>query len=94
MTDHLVDPGEQHVAAMAHLALDRAAARGLVILELAAELGHLGGAERVDRKMVAAVAIGRDLFLCQQLRHWRSPILFLARVVRWFGRVKNNRGSP
>ena len=40
MADHLVDPGEQHMAAMAHLALDRAAARRFVILELAAKLRH------------------------------------------------------
>ena len=41
MTNDLIDPGEQHMAAMAHLGLDRAAASGLVVLELAAKFGDL-----------------------------------------------------
>src|SRR3954454_17638238 len=61
MPDHLVDPGEEHVAAMAHLALDRASALGLIVFELAAKAGHLVLAQRIDREMVAALAIGLDL---------------------------------
>src|ERR1700723_2000915 len=53
MTDHLVDPGEQHVATMAHLGLDRATALGLIILELAAKIGHLAGAQGIDREVVS-----------------------------------------
>ena len=41
MTDHLVDPGEEHVAAVAHLALDRPPGSRLVVLELAAKFGNL-----------------------------------------------------
>ena len=41
MTDHLVDPGEEHVAAVAHLALDRPPGSRLVALELAAKFGNL-----------------------------------------------------
>src|SRR5260370_42133 len=53
MPDHVVDPGEQHVAAMAHLALDRASAFGLIVLELAAKIGHFARAQRADREVVA-----------------------------------------
>ena len=79
MPDHLVDPGEQHVAAMAHLAFDRASAGGFVILELAAELGHLACAQRIDRKMIAALAIAGDFSLAQQLRHGRSSKTLIVR---------------
>ena len=41
MTYDFVDPGEQHVAAMAHLRLDRSVALGLIVLELAAKFGDL-----------------------------------------------------
>jgi len=41
MTDHLVDPWEEHVAAVAHLALDRAPGSRLIVLELAAKFGNL-----------------------------------------------------
>src|ERR1700761_8506326 len=74
MADHLVDPGEQHVAAMAHLALDRAAALGLVILELAAETGDLAGTQGLDREMIAAVVIVGDLSFAQQFRHGFPPL--------------------
>src|ERR1700722_3628313 len=69
MTDHLVDPGEQHMAAMAHLGLDRATAFGLIVLELAAKIGHLTAAEGIDREVVAAVAIIPDFILAQQFLH-------------------------
>ncbi len=78
MPDHLVDPGKEHVAAMAHLGLDRAAAAGFIILELAAKVGHFAGAQRIDRKVVAAVAVGGDLILAQQFWHGFPPtLLFL-----------------
>ena len=79
MPDHLVDPGEQHMAAMAHLALDRAAACGLVILELAAKIRHLVGAERVDREMIAVAAIGIDFGPTQYLGHICLPLLLFWR---------------
>ena len=69
VADHLVDPAEQHMAAMAHLAADRAAALGLVRLELAAEARDFARGKRVDRKMVAMVAIEGDLGLAQHLGH-------------------------
>ena len=79
MADHLVDPGEQHMAAMAYLGLDRAAARGFIILELAAKIGDFAGAQGVDRKMIAALAIAGDLFLVQQSGHWVSSIAVVLR---------------
>src|SRR3954463_7995325 len=66
MPDHLVDPGEEHMAAMAHLALDRTSALGLVILKLFAKAGHLALAQRIDWKVVAALAISLDLAFAQQ----------------------------
>src|SRR5580704_66406 len=75
MADHVVDPGKQHVAAMAHLALDRATGPRLIVLELAAKFGDLALAQHIDRKMVAALAIGLDLTFAQALRH-RSPPAF------------------
>jgi hypothetical protein len=80
MTDHLVDPGEQHVAAMAHLALDRSAAFGLVILELAAKISHFAGAQGIDREVIAAVSIQGDLLLAEQLLHgFLRPFIFATR---------------
>src|SRR5258707_404827 len=77
MPDHLVDPGEEHVAAMAHLRLDRAAAAGLIVLELAAEIGHFAGTERIDREVIAAVAITGDVMFAEQFRHRFPPILLV-----------------
>ena len=74
--DHLVDPGEEHMAAMAYLGLDGTAAAGFVILELAAKFGHLAGAQRIDWKMVAAIAVTGDLILAQQSGHDLPPTLF------------------
>ncbi|MEH2570227.1 hypothetical protein V1289_009854 [Bradyrhizobium sp. AZCC 2289] len=72
MSDHLVDPAEEHVAAMAHLRPDRAAAAGFIVLELAAEIGHFAGAERIDREVIAAVAISSDVAFAEQFRHRSS----------------------
>src|ERR1700722_13647231 len=69
VTDHLVDPGKQHMAAMAHFCLDRTTAFGLIILELAAKIGHLTGAQGIDREVVAAVAIACDFVLAQPFLH-------------------------
>jgi hypothetical protein len=69
MTGHLVDPGEENVAAMAYLGLDRAAAAGLIILQLAAKIGDFARAQRIDRKMIATIVIGRDLIRAQQFWH-------------------------
>src|SRR5579871_3562277 len=74
MADHLVDPGKQHVAAMAHLALDRAAAPRFVVLEAAAERGDFAFAQDIDGKMVAALAIVFDLALAQGFRHSCPPL--------------------
>ena len=82
MPDHLVDPGEQHVAAMAHLGLDRAAALGLIILELAAKIGHFAGAQGIDREMIAAVAIARDVMLRSAILAWVSSDDFVFVVRR------------
>src|ERR1700712_803662 len=78
MADHLVDPGKQHVAAVAHLALDRAAGLRLIILELAAKLGDFASAERIDREIIAALAIVRDLAVAQQFRHSCPPVVFFS----------------
>src|SRR3954451_10863593 len=77
MPDHLVDPGEEHVAAMPHLALDRASALGLIAFELAAKAGHLALAQRIDREMVAALAIALDLAFAKQFGHGFPPIILL-----------------
>src|SRR6266481_8807359 len=69
MPDHLVDPGEQHVAAMAHLAPDRTSALGFIVLELATKIGHFAGTQYIDREVVATVAIISDLIRAQQFRH-------------------------
>src|ERR1700738_3654308 len=74
MTGHLIDPGEQHVAAMTHLALDRAAALGLIILEPAAEIGYFARAQGLDREVVTAVAITGDFILAPDFRHRFPPI--------------------
>ena len=79
MPDHLVDPGEQHVAAMAHLALDRASTPGFIILELAAKFGHFARAQRVDREVIAAFAITSDFIFAQQFWHGFPPIFFIFR---------------
>src|SRR5581483_9729338 len=71
--DHVVDPGKQHMAAMAHLALDRAAGPRLVILELAAKFGDLALGQYLQGEMVAALAIVRHLALAQGFRHRRPP---------------------
>src|SRR5665213_891845 len=60
MPDHLIDPGKQHMAAVAHLALDRTAGPRLIVLKLAAKFGDFALTQRVDRKMVAALTIVRD----------------------------------
>src|ERR1700748_2996514 len=75
MADHLVDPGKQHVAAMAHLTLDRATGPRLIVLELAAKFGDFALAQGIDREMVAALAIGLDLAFAQGFRH-RCPPAF------------------
>src|SRR5579871_709573 len=77
MADHLVDPGKQHVAAMAHLALDRTAAPRLVVFEPAAEGGDFTFAQDIDGKMVATLAIGFDIALAEGFRHWCPPLFFL-----------------
>jgi hypothetical protein len=61
---------------MAHLTLDRTAARGLIVLELAAKIRHFTRAQRIDREVIAAVAIARHLILAQQLLHGSSGSLF------------------
>src|SRR5262245_38174142 len=76
MADHVVDPGKEHVAAMAHLALDRGAGPCLIVLELAAKFGNFAFTQHVDGEMVAALAIVRDLALAQQFRHSCPPIFF------------------
>jgi hypothetical protein len=73
VADHLVDPGKQYVAAMAHLALDRAAALGLVFLELVTKIRDLACRERIDRKVVAIATIGGDFRLVQHLGHVFLP---------------------
>jgi hypothetical protein len=80
MADHLVDPAEEYVAAMTHLALDRAAAQNFVVFQLAAEVGDFGCAQGIDRKMVTAVLIGRDFLVAQEFRHGRPPVLLLLRL--------------
>src|SRR5216684_6382592 len=80
MPDHVVDPGEEHMAAMAHLALDRTSARGFIVLEPAAKISHFARAQRVDREVIAAVAIESDFILAQQPWHGFPPIfLFWSR---------------
>src|SRR6266851_349965 len=101
MPDHVVDPGEEHVAAMAHLALDRASARGFIILEPAAKIGHFVRAQRVNREVIAAVAIGSDVIFAQQLWHGvpQSSHLCNARSESWvrlalqFSSVKKPAGA-
>src|SRR5215468_5905512 len=66
------------MAAMAHLALDRATGPRLVVLELAAKVGDLALAQRVDREMVAAFAIAFDIALAQQFRHANPPVFFFS----------------
>jgi hypothetical protein len=78
--------GEQHVAAMAHLALDRAAARGPIGFELTAKAGHLVLAQSIDRKMVAALAIGLDLAFRSAIWSWVSSGI----LVFCFGRSKRS----
>jgi hypothetical protein len=73
VADHLVDPGKQYVAAMAHLAPDRAATLGLVCLELVAKVSDLAWRERIDRKVVAIATIRGDLRLVQHLGHVFLP---------------------
>ncbi len=82
MPDHVVDPGEQHMAAMAHLAFDRASAHSFIVLEPAAKIGHFAGAQRVNREVIAAVAIGSDVIFAEQLWHGVPPIFFLFVVTR------------
>jgi hypothetical protein len=54
---------------MAYLGLDRAPAPGLIVLELAAKIDDFAGTQGSDRKMVATIAIGRDLILAQKFWH-------------------------
>ena len=77
MPDHLVDPGEEHVAAVAHFALDRSAGPGLVLLELAAKPGHFALAQRLDREVIAALAIARDLIPRSAISSWVSSDISL-----------------
>src|SRR5216683_223926 len=101
MPDHVVDPGEEHMAAMAHLALDRASARGFIVLEPAAKIGHFARAQRVNREVKAAVAIGSDVIFAQQLWHGvpQSSHLCNARSESWvrlalqFSSVKKPAGA-
>src|ERR1700761_8488874 len=74
MPDHLVDPGKQHMAAMAHLALDRPAARSLVIFQLAAEARHLISAQHIDREVITVAAIAIDIRFAQHLGHIGLPL--------------------
>src|SRR6266436_1686961 len=74
MTDHLVDPGKEHVATMAHLALDRSPGPRLVILQLPAKFGDFALAQCVDREMITTLAKARDLTLAQQFRHELPPV--------------------
>src|SRR6185312_4756230 len=75
MADHLVDPGKQHMAAMAHLALDRAAAPRLVVLELVAKRSDFACGQRIDREMIASVAVAGDLGLAQHPGHAFAPFI-------------------
>ena len=90
MADHIVDPREQHVAAVTYLGLDRASACGFILLELAAKAGHFTGAQRIDRKMVAAVAIAGDLLLVQQFGH---SIFLRCSCFALGGRACSKRGA-
>ena len=49
---------------------------GFVVLELFSKPGDFALAERIDRVVVTALAIGRDLILAQQFRHRFPPGLF------------------
>src|SRR5262245_20699182 len=73
MADHVVDPRKQHVAAVAHLALDRTARPRLIILELAAEISDLVLAQNVDREMIAALLVIPDLALAEHFCHACPP---------------------
>ena len=53
MADHLVNPGKEHVAAMAHLTFDWAAGPRFIILELATKFSDFIFGQDIDRKMVA-----------------------------------------
>src|SRR4051812_1313214 len=75
--DHLVDPGEQHMAAVPHLALDRTAGGSLVVFQPLAKGGHLAFAQEIHRKVIAALAIARDLTLAQQFCHNLPPGILL-----------------
>src|ERR1700761_8923182 len=79
MPDHVVDPAEENVAAVAHLSLDRTAGSSLIIFKLAAKLRDLGLAENIDREVVATLAVVGDLSLGQNLGHWFPPIFFAMR---------------
>jgi hypothetical protein len=60
---------------VAHLRPDRATGFGFIILEAAAKVGHFAGAQGIERKVVAAVAITGDFILAQQFLHGFPPIL-------------------
>src|SRR3954452_8405699 len=95
MTDHFIDPGEEHVAAVAHFALDRASRLRLVVLQLAAELGDFTVAQRVYREMIAALVIARDLFCAEHFCHYCAPRTFtftclLTKLILRFTAVKKH----
>ena len=75
MADHLVDPREQHVAAVTHLALDRTARHRLVVFELAAESRDLFCAQHIEGEMVALVTVEGDLGVAQHFGHDVPPSL-------------------
>jgi hypothetical protein len=66
---------------MAHLGLDRASAPRFVILEVTAKTGDFAGTQSIDRKMVASLAISRDLILAQQFRH--GFLRYACNFYRW-----------
>ena len=61
---------------MAHFALDRPSGPRLVVLQLATEFADLGFAQRIDRKMIAALAVARDLAVGQEFCDAFPPVLF------------------
>jgi hypothetical protein len=73
MTYHLIDPGEEDVAAMAHLGLDRASTAGFIVLKLVAKISDFTRAQSIDRKVVATIVVGREITLAQQFWHVFPP---------------------
>ena len=65
----LIDPRPQQMTAGTLSAAERAAAAGLVGLELRPRLGRLACGQKIDRRDVAPVAVVVDLGVGQVLRH-------------------------